>query len=85
MEPLSLTLRLNGRSVFFCKDTGTGVTIISEKAYANIGTCSPELKTLDKMLEGPSGDQLACKGSFIGYLQKGSNHQGGNICDQESA
>ena len=23
------------------------------------------------MLKGPSGDQLACKGHFMGYLQKG--------------
>ena len=40
-----------------------------KKAYVKIG--SPELKTLDKTLKGPSSDRLACKGRFMGYLQKG--------------
>ena len=26
---------------------------------------------MDKLLKGPSGDQLGCKGRFVGYLQKG--------------
>ena len=47
----------------FCINTGAEVTVISDKAYAKID--SPELKTLDKMLQGPSGDQLACKGGFM--------------------
>ena len=64
-----MTLRLNGRLTFFCIDTGAEVTVISEKIYTKIG--SPELKTLDKTLRGPGGDQLGCKGRFVGYLQKG--------------
>ena len=43
---------------------------ISKKAYAKIG--SLELKTLDKLLKGLSGDQLACMGCFMGYFQKGN-------------
>ena len=70
-----MTLRLNGRSTIFCIDTGAEITVISEKAYAKIG--SPELKTLDETLKGPSGDQLASKGRFMRYmyLQKGANKQ----------
>ena len=68
-EPCSVTLRLNGRSTFLCIDTDAEVTVISEKAYAKI--ISPELKTMDKTLKGPSGGQLACNGQFMGYLQKG--------------
>ena len=63
-EPWSVTLRLNSRSTNFCTNTGAEVTVISEKVYAKIG--SPELKTLDRTLKGPSSDQLACKGRFIG-------------------
>ena len=43
---------------------------MSENIYTKIG--SPELKTLDKTLKGPSGDQFSCKGHFMGYLQKGN-------------
>ena len=43
--------------------------VLSEKAYAKIG--SPELKTIEKTLEGPSGDQLACKGHFLGLPSEG--------------
>ena len=68
-EPWSVTLRLNGRSTFFCIDAGAEVTVISKKIYTKIG--SPELKTLDKALKGPGGDQLVCKGRFVGYLRKG--------------
>ena len=78
-----MTLNLNGRSTNFCIDTGAEVTVILEKAYTKIG--SPELKTLDKKPKGPSGDQLASKGHFIAYLQKGDvAMQGGYISDQES-
>ena len=79
-----MTLRLNGQSTYFCIYTRVKVTVISKKIYIKIG--SPVLKTLDKMLKGPSDDQLNCKGHFVGYLQKGDlNHQRGNIRDQESA
>ena len=47
-------------------DTGAEVTVILEKIYTKIG--SPELKTLDKTLKGPGGDQLGCKGRSVGYL-----------------
>ena len=67
-----MTLQLNGRSTFFCIDTRAEVTVISGKIYAKFG--SPELKTLDKMLKSPGGDQLSCKGLFVGYmyLQRGA-------------
>ena len=42
--------------------------VISDKIYTKIG--SPDLKILDKTLKGPGGDQLGCKGRFVGYLQK---------------
>ena len=64
-----MALHLNGRSTNFCIDAGAEVTVISKKAYAKIG--SPELKTLDKILKGPSSDQLSCNGRFMGYLHKG--------------
>ena len=64
-----MTLGLNGQSKSFCTNTGGEDTVISEKIYTKVG--SPELKTLAKTLKGPSGDQLACKGHFIGYLKKG--------------
>ena len=65
-----MTLQLNGRSTSFCIDTGAEVTVISEKIYTKIG--SPQLKTLDRALKGPGGNQLGCKGRFMGYLQKGN-------------
>ena len=68
-EPWSVTLHLNGRSIFFCIDTGAEVTIISKKIYTKIG--GPDFKILDKTLKGPRGDQLGCKGDFVGCLQKG--------------
>ena len=62
-----MTLRLNGRSMIFYINAGAEVKVISEKAYAKIG--SPELKTLDKTLKVPSSDQLiACKRLFMGYM-----------------
>ena len=64
-----MTLHLNGQSTNFCINTGAEVTVILEKDYTKIG--SPESKTLDKTLAGPSSDKLACKGRFMGYLQKG--------------
>ena len=64
-----MTLCLNGRSTIFCIDTGEEVTVISEKAYAKIG--SPKLKKVETTLKGLSSDQLACKGRFMWYLQKG--------------
>ena len=30
------------------------------------------MNTLDKALKGPGGDQLGCKGCFVGYLPKGN-------------
>ena len=68
-EPQSVTLCLNGQSTFFCINTGAKVTVILERICTKIG--SPDLKALDEMLKGPSGDLLACKGRFMGYLQKG--------------
>ena len=64
-----MTLRLKGQSTFFCIGTGAEVTVISENIYTKIG--NPELKTLDKTLKCPGGDQLGCKGRFVCYLQKG--------------
>ena len=55
-ELWSVTHPLNGRSIISYLDTGTEVMVISEKAYANIG--SPELKTMDKTLKGLSSDRL---------------------------
>ena len=82
-EPWSVTHRLNGRSTFFCICTGAEVTVISKKIYTEIG--GPQLKTLDKTLKGPGGNQLGCKGHFVGYLQKGDLTIREEICDQESA
>ena len=62
------TLRLNGEPTF-CINTGAEVTVISEKIYTKIG--SPDLKTLDKTLNGPGGGQLGCEECFVGYLQEG--------------
>ena len=53
-EPWSVTLHFNGQLVTFCIDTGAEVMVISEKVYAKTG--SPDLKPLNKMLEGPSSD-----------------------------
>ena len=61
-----MTLRLNGQSMFFYIDTGAEVTVILEKIYTKIG--SPELKTLDKTLYGPGGDQLR---TFCGLPSEG--------------
>ena len=63
-----MTLHLNGRSTFFSMDTGAVVTVISKKIYTKIG--SFDLKTLDKMFKGPSGDLLTCKGRVMGFFQK---------------
>ena len=63
-----MALCLNGRSTNFCIDKGAEVMVISEKDCTKIS--SPELKTLNDTLKGPSSDQLACKGCFMGYLQK---------------
>ena len=69
--------------MIFCINTGAEVTVISEKAYAKIG--SPELKTLDRTVKGPRGDRLTYKGHFMGYLQKGDlTIKEENICDQQS-
>ena len=55
-----MTLSLNAQSTNFSIDTGTVVTVISEKDYTKIGI--PELKILDMTLKGPSNNQPACKG-----------------------
>ena len=47
---------------------GIEVTVIPEKIYIRIG--SPKLEFMDKALRGPSNDCLACKGRFMGHLQK---------------
>ena len=52
----SVKLHLIGHSTFFCIDIGAEFTVISEKIYTKNG--SPELKNLDKTLNGPGGDQL---------------------------
>ena len=77
-EPWSVTLHLNVRSTLFCIDTREGDMVISKKIYIKIG--SLDLKNSDKMLKGPSRDQLGCKGHFVGYLQKSNLTIGKEIC-----
>ena len=67
-EPWTIPLRLHGRQIDFCIDTGAEVSVIPEREYTKIG--SPILKPLDRTLKGPSNDLLVSMGRFVGFLEK---------------
>ena len=67
-ELWSVTLHLNGRSIFFCLNTGAEVTVILEKIYTKIG--SPDLKTFYKTLVHASfriREDEVCSGCTVSW------------------
>jgi len=69
-NPWVVTLRLNGKPVDFCIDTGAEVTVISEQTHERAG-CPPLLQA-DRTLRGPDMHILPVCGQFTATLMKGN-------------
>ena len=70
-DPRVVELSLQGRLVTFNIDTGTEVTVVTEKTWRQIG--QPKLERPERMLRGPDSHVICTLGKFIGSFEIGAH------------